>query len=136
LDLSKEGVIRTTKKDKNTSLYDFDDKHYIGLKGDLDLSDFTNLKELNLSYNYHLEKVDIRQCSALERLFIISNPHDANNHNEQMKMSNLVIADNYPSLQVLVCFGSHSDNVKENKLVKYNSSNFRLLVKSLRDDRL
>ncbi|CAG8542182.1 36828_t:CDS:10 [Gigaspora margarita] len=134
LDLSENGIVKVTKKDKATSLYDSTGKNYIGLQGDLDLSDFTKLKELNLSGNYQLGKVDISKCLALEKLFIISNPYQVINQGQQMEMSNLVVADDYPSFQVLVKFGSRGDNAVENKLVKVNSPNFRLVVKSSADN--
>lgn len=136
LDLSEGEIVKATKKDKAASLYDPTGKNYIGLQGDLDLSDFTKLKELNLSGNYQLGKVDISKCLALEKLFIISNPHQVINQGQQMQLDNLVVADDYPSFQVLVKFGSRSDNAVENKLVKVNSPNFRLVVKSSADNRL
>ncbi|CAG8616690.1 17081_t:CDS:2 [Racocetra persica] len=136
LDLSESGIVNATKKDKASSLYGSTGKNYIGLQGDLDLSDFTKLKELNLSGNYQLGKVNISKCLALEKLFIISNPHQVINQSQQMEMSNLVVANDYPSFQVLVKFGSRSDNAVENKLVKVNSPNFRLVVKSSKNDRL
>jgi hypothetical protein len=125
LDLSQKGATAINKKDKVGTLYDQNTNFYIGLVGDLDLSDFTNLRELNLSRNYQLGKVNISNCLNLAHLIMVSYPNEG-----KMKMSDLIVADNYPNFQVLLSFGTLNNDDVESKLVKVESSNFRLLFKS------